>query len=128
MYKVEYGSIYNDDYSMMIDNLAIIVHKTDGICGFGDKYMHNMPNRFAKKVQKFRDAKLDDRANSLVYIEFDRYDGVLSVEETCVLLNHMVFYTLSGERILSLLDSDEKTIKETIKEFKHIQDSYNNRA
>lgn len=127
MFKVQYGSIYNEDSSLLIAHLAIVVNRYTGLRKYGDKYMHEMLYFYDSECKKLRKRGVDAMANNLIYFEFDRYEGLLTIEETCTLLNHLVYFSMSRDKIIELLSSGIVTIKDKISEYVVIHDTFKNK-
>lgn len=109
VFKVKYGGIYNNN-GIMIDNMGVIVDKNAGLIKYGD-VRKGMKECYINMVEKYLKCGFEDVANDLVYIEFDRYDGILSIEEICTLCNYMVMCSGTGSRLYKLLSMDEDDIK-----------------
>lgn len=125
MFKVMYGSIFNKDETYMIDHLAIILNKDTGTIRYGDKYMHKMADKYKADCTKLREVGLSAMADDLIYFEFDRYEGVLSIEEVCIILNQLVYFSNSYVSLVPLLlQGDINTLKLKIIDYKEMQDVY----
>lgn len=66
-------------------------------------------------VNDFRKQGFGDIADNLILIEFDRYDGILSVDEICTFVNYMVMCSANGEKVLKMLSMKEEDLKKELK-------------
>ncbi len=113
--EVEYGSIYTKSRDVMIDNLVIIYDKQMGcVLKYGDADRSNIKKYYEHMVKKWRDIGMEEDAENIVMVEFDRYDGILSIEEICTLANYLIMVSALGDKFHRLLNSDEDTIKQEI--------------
>ena len=113
VFKVKNGSIYNNN-GIMIDNMGVIVDKDGGLIKYGD-VSKGIKECYTNMVDKYLKCGFDDMANDLVYIEFNRYDGILSIEEICTLCNYMIMCSAVGSKLYKLLTMDKDKIKREIK-------------
>ena len=116
--EVKYGTIYTSG-GIGIDHIGVIIDKNSGLLKYGDT-TKNLKDYFIEMVSKYRKVGLSDIADDLVYIEFDRYDGILSIEEICTFVNYMVMCSANGERIMKMLNMDEENLKIEIKKLAEI--------
>lgn len=116
--EVKYGTIYTNG-GIGIDHIGVIIDKNSGLLKYGDS-TKDLNSYFLDMVSKYRKAGLSDIADDLVYIEFDRYDGILSIEEICTFVNYMVMCSANGERIMKMLNMDEENLKIEIKKLAEI--------
>lgn len=113
IFEVKYGSIYTNS-GTMIDNMTVIIDKDTGLLKYGEAN-RGMDKIFNDMVSKYNKAGLDDIANSLILVKFDRYDGILSIEEVCTFSNYMTMCSGNADIIMKMLFMDEKELKEKIK-------------
>ena len=118
VFKVKYGSIYNNN-GIMINNMGVIVDKDAGLIKYGD-VNKGIKECYTNMVDKYLKCGFEDMANDLVYIEFNRYDSILSIEEICTLCNYMVMCSGTGSRLYKLLSMDEDDIKKEIKKLRDL--------
>ena len=115
MLKVEYGSIYLKDSPVFIDNMCIIVDKDTGsIMKYGDAESSDIKQYYETMCKKYRDAGFSDIADALILIEFDRYNGILSIEEICTIVNYGM--NCHSERCLELFDLEADELHKRIAE------------
>lgn len=116
-FKVMYGSIYNENNTDMISNLVMVVDKQCGtLLKYGDAEMSNIKDWYVRTVEKFRDID-EETADNIVMIEFSRYNGVLSIEDICTILNYAV--NCSGTSgFIRMLDMDKDSLKSRIEQLR----------
>lgn len=118
VYTVEYGSIYNKDHSVMMDNIGLIIDKETGtVYKIGDTERTDIEAYYQNIINKYRESGLSDMADNLIFVAFDRYRGILDIDEICTLVNY--FFNHIGEKLMETLSLDEVALKEKIK---HLQD------
>lgn len=118
IFKVKDGTIYNKD-GIGFANLAVILDKNGGLLKYGD-VSRGMKEVFEDIVNKYKKAGLEEMANDLFYIEFDRYEGVLTIEEICTFLNYMILVSANGENLMKMLSMNEKDLKKKLKELNEL--------
>lgn len=113
--EVKYGSIYNDR-GCIIETMGIMIDKTSGLMKYGnaDKVLEY----FEKVNAKFRDDGFDEIANDLMFVKFDKYEGVLSSEEICTFVNYIVETSANGENIVKMLYMESDELKGKLKVYK----------
>lgn len=111
--KVEYGTIYS--YGIGIDNMAVVIDADCGLLKFGDAE-RNMRSYYNESIEKYKKAGLEDICNNLIYIEFDRYAGVLTIEEICTFVNYMRLCSANGKKILEMFEMDKSELKVRLRE------------
>lgn len=117
MLRVEYGSICGEYLSGFIDNMCIIVDKDTGsIMKYGDAETSDIKQYYQNMIEKYQKAGFDDMANCLMLIEFDRYDGILSIEEICTIVNYGM--NCHSERFLELFSMNENDLHQRITKLK----------
>lgn len=114
IFRVEYGSIYKNDADCIIENMAFIISRDSSVLKYGDKNT-GLYDYYLDISSKYKECGLEDMANNLFYIEFDRYDGVLTVEEICTFANYIVMCSCNGETIYNMLKMNEAELKSKIK-------------
>lgn len=89
MLKVLYGSITNEREEFLIDNICIIVDTDTGsIVKYGDRDSSDIIQYYEKMYNKYLEVGLEEAAEALKLISFDRYNGVLSIDEICTIVNY----------------------------------------
>lgn len=118
---VEYGSIYTKSRDLMIDNLVIIYDKQLGcMLKYGDADRSNIKKYYYDMIKKWQDIGMAEDAENIVMVEFDRYEGVLTIEEICTLANYLIMVSALGEKFHKLLNSDENTLKQEIAKLREL--------
>lgn len=107
---VFHGSITNYDSTFLIDNMAIIVDFDIGaILKFGD-----IDNTNIKKDYEDKYAKMNDLGFQIKLITFDRYEGVLTIDEICTIVNYGL--NAHSYSFLELFKMNEADLKNRLKE------------
>lgn len=114
---VKYGTIYCNGIG--IDNMAVIIDTDGGLLKFGDAERH-MRTYYADMTEKYKKSGCGDMCDSLLYIEFDRYKGLLTIEEICTFVNYMRLCSANGERIVKMLNMNAPDIKSELKKLSEI--------
>lgn len=116
--EVKFGSMYTTSGKLqMIDDIGLILNKDAGFSKYGSlNGERNIRDYYNNKVKEYRESGLSDIADNLVLIEFDRYDGVLSIEEICTLCNYIIGSCLDYETIMKVLTLGEAEIHTKIAE------------
>lgn len=105
--RVEFGSIYHES-GMMYDNIGVIIDKQSGLYKWDSLTgPHNIKDYYNEIQTKYRQAGLSDIADNLLLVEFDRYEGILSMEEVCTFLNYMIQCSANGQAIMKILAMSE---------------------
>ena len=117
MFKVMHGSIVNEQHTFMINNLVIVVDKSCGsLLKYGDAEMSDIKEWYTTAVERFR-AIDPDLADNITIIEFDRYRGVLNIEDICTLLNYAV--NCHSEKLMELFEMDENSLKVRLEQLRN---------
>lgn len=116
--KVENGTIYTQN-GTAIDNLAVILDRSSGLLKYGDS-TKGMISIFNDMVSKYKEVGLENMANDLVLLQFDRYNGVLSIDEICTFANYMIMVSANSETIFKILNMNEYEFKNKIKELSEL--------
>jgi len=109
--KVIDGYIFNEE-GTEISNVSAMIDIDGGLMKYGeadwlDEYYNTV-------IHRYNGLGLSDIAEKLVLIKFDGYDGLLSKEEICTILNYMVLCSANGNRIMKILMSDESEIHKEV--------------
>lgn len=112
-YYVEEDMLHGKDNELHTNNPAVIIDREVGtLLKVGDAdYLGDYYNAFLLRLQA-----CPDMPRNLVYIAFDRYEGILDMHEICTFIN-MLSNHLGGERVRRLLAMDSGTLKSEIKKF-----------
>lgn len=111
--EVQYGTIYDKKMTFGIDNMAVIIDKQAGLMKYGD-VDKDMDKYYTEMISKYKKAGFDDMCDNLVYIKFDRYDGILTIEEICTFVNYMLMVSANGNKIMNMLSMSTDEIKSEI--------------
>lgn len=110
--KVEYGSIYKKD-GTIIEELAFIIDKEAGLIKYGEK--ERLYIYYQDMMKKYRSIPgLEEFADNHVYIEFDKYNSILTTEEICTFGNYVITCSVNGEKIVKMLNMSMPQLKEEI--------------
>lgn len=112
VFQARYGSMYRENGSF-IDNIAFIFNKDTGLCKWGEP--ESIKNHYETMKNNYNKAGLFDMTDDLVYIEFDKYEGILSLEDICTLSNYIIYASAKLDLILKLLSQDIEVIKNEIR-------------
>ena len=115
--KVEYGSLYTSSGSIL-EKPAIIYDIDDGLMKYGEA--EKLQRHYDDTIKRYSDNGYYDMVDCLKYAEFDRYDGILDIEEICTLLNYMILCSANGERIHNILNMDEDSLKKEIEKLSSV--------
>ena len=114
IFEVKYGSIYQNSTGCIIETMAFIIDKNTSVFKYGDANT-GLSDYYFEMITKYKKIGLDDMANDLVYIEFDRYEGVLTIEEICIFANYIVMCSCNGQDIIKMLSMEVLELKERLK-------------
>lgn len=114
IFRVEYGSIYRNQTGSIIETMAVIIDKSVGLLKYGDAQT-GLYDYYNEMVGKYKKCGLEDIANDLIYVQFDRYEGILTIEEICTFANYMVMCSCNGPTIYKMLQMDSNELKEKLK-------------
>ena len=89
-YIVEDGMVTNREHSFFANNVCVILDISSGtLLKIGDKDASNIENQYQTMTKKYRDAGLNQYADDLTFVEFDRYSEVLDIEGICTIVNYL---------------------------------------
>lgn len=114
IFEVQYGSIYKKDSGCIIESMAVILDKNASVLKYGSAD-NGLYDYYTEMVAKYRKIGLEDMANDLIYIEFDKYNDILTKEEICTFVNYMVLCSCNGQKIYQMLQMSPSQLKEEIK-------------
>lgn len=117
-FKVQYGSIY-DDRGIGIDNMSVIYGEAV-IPKYGDTDKDNMEAYYETLVSKYRSIGFNEMADSISLIKFDRYDGILDIEEICTLCNYIFMVSANYDIINKLLTLNSDELKNELTRLKEL--------
>lgn len=113
IFSVKHGSIYKNSTGCIIDKIAFIIDKNASVLKYGDANS-GLSDYYLKMIKKYKQLGLEDMANDLFYIEFDRYEGVLTIEEICIFSNYITMCSCNGQDIFKMLEMEEEALKEKL--------------
>ena len=122
IFKVEYGSLYNNITETIIENIGFIYDKESGtILKYGDlnknfeQYYLDMQNKYIK-------AGLKDIADDILLIKFNRYESKLSIDEICIFCNYLTMCSANKNIINNMLFN--MTIEELKSKLKNLKERF----
>jgi len=115
MLKVEHGSIYNTN-GCIIEQPDIIYDTDSGLMRYGNA--EKLRDHYDRIIEKYRKAGMFEMTETTKYAEFDRYFGVLDIEEIKTLFNYFIFGGAAGEKIHTTLSLDAQGLKAEIAKYK----------
>lgn len=111
------GSITDKEHTFLIDNMCLIVDMDSGIVvEYGDKEKSGICSHFLEVHSRFEECGLSDMARSLRLIEFDHYDGELSIEDICTIVNYGM--NARSKAFVELFQIDKEKLHERIRQLK----------
>ena len=102
IFSVKYGSIYKNSTDCIIETMAFIIDINSSVLKYGDANS-GLSDYYLEIIKKYKK------------IEFDRYKGVLTIEEICTFANYIVMCSCNGQDILKMLDMETPELKEKLK-------------
>ena len=115
VFQARYGSMYKES-GRFIDNIAFIFSKDTGVCKWGEP--DSIKEQYKTMKDNYNKARLFDMADNLVYIEFDKYKSILSLEDICTLSNYIIYASAKLDLILKLLSQDTELIRSEIRKLR----------
>jgi len=116
-FKVYCGSLYNHR-GCIIEQPSFIYDLNGGVMKYGEA--EQLKEYYDDTVKKYSEKGFYDIIEDLQYVELDKYNGILSVEEICTLLNYFTLCSANGERIHNILNMDEDSLKKEIEKLSSI--------
>lgn len=113
MFKVHCGSIYNSNSGCIIECMSVIIDKNASLLKYGNS--EGVFDYYNHITSKYREIGLEDMANDLIYVEFDKYSGILTIEEICTFANYMVMCSANGQKLFNMLQMERSQLKAEIK-------------
>lgn len=114
IFSVKYGSIYKNSTDCIIETMAFIIDINSSVLKYGDANS-GLSDYYLEIIKKYKKIEFEDIANDLIYIEFGRYEGVLTIEEICTFANYIVMCSCNGQDILKMLGMETPELKEKLK-------------
>lgn len=101
----------NKNTEIYMNNPVVILDKDTGtLIKMGDSLTSGIKDYYDKMISKYRDLGMVSMCDSMVYLEFDRYNGVLNIDDICTLINYMN-NSIGAEKLNKLLSLDEGSLK-----------------
>ena len=101
----------NKNTEIYMNNPVVILDKDTGtLIKMGDSLTSGIKNYYDKMISKYRDSGMISMCDSMVYLEFDRYNGILNIDDICTLINYMN-NSIGAEKMNKLLSLDEGSLK-----------------
>lgn len=117
MLRVIDGSITDESNRFLINNMSIIVDTEDGIVlKYGDVDTSNICEYYTIMIDKLSKVN-KDMADNIKLIKFDRYNGILSIEDICCIVNYGM--NCHSERFMKLFEMNEQDLKNEIKRLRN---------
>lgn len=117
IFKVYNGSLYKN--GCIIEDIGFIIDKEGGLIKFGDNKDGELSEYFFDMISTYKKIGLSDIADGLFLVSFDKYQGILSIEEICTFSNYVFMCSNNGDTILKMM-SDVVFFKNKIKELSEI--------
>lgn len=115
--EVKFGTIFNGKTGIAIDNMAIIVDSDAGMMKYGE--YETIEKYYQTLVEKFSQAGHQEYVKGLILISFNRYEGILTIDEICTLINYILLSSANGEQITRLMSLDKDALKAEIAKLKN---------
>lgn len=115
--KLMYGSMYRENGSF-IDNIAFVIDKNGGMLKWGEK--EQVKKYFDESVKKYKISGLQFMIDDLLYIELDRYEGILSIDEICTLSNYIIDCSGNPSIVTRMFSMDTDSLKTEIERLKEL--------
>lgn len=116
-FQINYGDLVNKDFTLRTIHPAVVLDlETGGLLKVGDHKYGSTGNWFAQHMLDYQNSTGLNPVSRFVYIAFDRYEGILDIEEICTFIN-MLNNHMGAERVKGLLAMDADTLKAEIKKY-----------
>ena len=116
-FKVYCGRLYNHSGNI-IERPSFIYDLNGGVMKHGEA--EQIKEYYDTTVKKYSENGFYDIIEDLYYVELDKYNRILSVEEICTLLNYFTLCSANGERVHNILNMDEGSLKKEIEKLSNI--------
>ena len=103
IFTVKDGSIYKNSTGCTIDTMSFIIDKNTSVLKYGDANS-GLSDYYLEMIKKYKQIGLEDMANDLYYMEFNRHEGILTIEEICTFSNYITMCSCNGQDILKMLE------------------------
>lgn len=113
VFTIENGSIYENKTGKIIETMSAVIDKNVSLLKYGDA-KNGLYDYYIKMIKDYRKGGLEDIANDLVYIEFNKYEEILTIEEICTFANYMVMCSCNGQNIYKMLQMELNDLKDKI--------------
>lgn len=116
-FQTNYGDLVDKNYSIRTVHPAVVIDlETGGLLKVGDHQYGSISNWFTQNMLDYQNSTGLNPIARFTYIAFDRYEGVLDIEEICTFIN-MLNNHMGSDRVKSLLSMDASTLKSEIKKY-----------
>lgn len=116
--EVKYGSLYKNN-SIIIEELAFILDKKAGLVKWGEKEI--VYKCYQDIIKKYNSIPgLEEFADNHIYIEFGKYNTILTKEEICTLGNYIITVSANSNKVIEMLNMTEAQLKEKISKLKEV--------
>ena len=103
IFKVEYGSLYNNITETIIDDIGFIYDRGTGtILKYGD-LNKNFEQYYLDIQNKYIKAGLKDIADDILLIKLNRYESKLSIDEICIFCNYLIMCSANKNIVNNML-------------------------
>ena len=113
-FKAYRGSIYKNNTGCIIEKIAFVVSRDSSVIKYGNAGS-SLYEYYLNTVATYKSCGLEDMADNMFYVEFDKYESVLTVEEICTFANYIVMCACNGEDVYNMLKMNETELKDKIK-------------
>lgn len=101
----------NKNIEIYMNNPVVILDTDTGtLIKMGDSLTSGIRDYYDKMVSTYKDLGMTSMCDSLLYLEFNRYNGVLDIDGICTLINYMS-NSIGAEKLNKLLSLDEGSLK-----------------
>lgn len=113
MLKTYEGMIMSNKSGLEIymNNPVVILDTEVGtLIKMGDSLTSGIKDYYNTMITALKDSGSSDMADSMLYLEFERYNGVLDIDDICTLINYMN-NSIGAEKLNKILSMDEGSLK-----------------
>lgn len=81
----------------------------------------NLYKYYEDMMKKYRSIPgLEEFADNQIYIEFNKYNTILTKEEICTLGNYIITCSANGNKVIEMLNMDKTQMKAKISELQKL--------
>lgn len=119
-YKTENGMLTNEGRTFFANDICVIVDIDVGtLLNVGDRNTSNISTKYDTMVKKYRDAGLDEYADALLFVEFNKYEQNISRDGICTLVNYLS-NCIGSEKMKELFAMDNEALNRKIEQLQEI--------